>query len=90
VAWLIPKWLNVEGISVKADKTGKESRGRARSEAIIKKVKGMMPSSTKHRQCMATPRAHETGKQRYQQAISIIVSLLSVNSFVFSCQTSNC
>jgi len=32
----------------------------------------------------------ETEKQRYQQVISITGSLLSVNVFVFSCQTSNC
>jgi len=35
------RWLIVEGISVKADKTGKESTERqSTSEGIIKKVKG--------------------------------------------------
>ena len=37
---------------------------------------------------MANHRARETGKQWYEQVIT--GSLLSVNIFVFSCQTSNC
>jgi len=43
-AWLIPKMADVEGISVKADKTGKESRGRTRVKESQRKSKKMMPS----------------------------------------------
>ena len=64
------------------------------SEGIIKKVKGddAEQRRAKQRQCIANHRARENGKQRYQQVISIIGSVLLVNIFVspFSCQTSNC
>jgi len=64
------------------------------SDRIIKKVKGDGDDAeqqlTEQRQRMANHRACETGKQRYQKVISITGSLLSVNIFVFSCQTSNC
>ena len=55
------------------------------SEGIIEKVKGDDAEwqHTKQRQRMANHRACETGKQRYQQVISIIGSLLSVNIFCF-------
>jgi len=92
VAWLIPKIDEcAEEISVKADKTGKKQR-QSVSERIIKKVKGNDAEQrrTKQRQHMANHRACETGKQRYQQVISITGSLLSVNIFVFSYQTPNC
>ena len=61
--------LIVYGISIKTDKTVKESRGRAtekkteeeRDEGIIKKVKGddAKRRLAKQRQCMANHRARE-------------------------------
>ena len=64
----------------------KRKQRQSVSEGIIKKVKGddAKRRLAKQRQRMANHRARETGKQRYQQVISIIGSLLSVNIFVFS------
>ena len=80
------RWLVVERISVKAGKTGKRMQRQSANEGIIKKVKADDAERrlTKQRQRMANHRTSETGKQRYQQVISIIGSLLSVNIFVFS------
>ena len=64
----------------------KRKQRQSASERIIKKVKGddAKRRRTEQQQRMANHRARETGKQRYQQVISIIGSLLSVNIFVFS------
>jgi len=82
------RWLNVEGISVNADKTRKESV----SEGIIKKVKGddAERQLAKQRQRMTNHRAHKTGRQRYQQVISIYWLPSFIKIFVFSRQTWNC
>ena len=70
----------------------KRKQKQSTSDGIVKKVKGDGDDTerrlTEQRQRMANHRARETGKQKYQQVISIIGSLLSVNIFVFS--FSNC
>ena len=81
------RWLIVEGISVKADRKRKQGQGVSEG---IKESQWRWCRLAKQRQRMANHRARETGKQRYQQVISIIGSLLSANILVFSCQTSNC
>ena len=84
-------WLS-RGDQHKCRQDWKRKQRQSASERIIKKVKGDDAERrlTEQRQRMANHRTRETGKQRYQQVISITGSLLSVNIFVFSCQTSNC
>ena len=55
----------------------KRKQRKSTSEGITKEVKGDDAERrlAKQRQRMANHRAHETGKQRYQQVISIIGSL---------------
>ena len=82
VAWLIPKMADCGGDQRKSRQNRKRKQRQRASEGIIKKVKGDDAEHrlAKQRQRMANHRAHETGKQRYQQVISIIGSLLSVNN----------
>ena len=89
---MIPKMADCGWDQRKSRQYRKRKQRQSTSEGIIKKVKGDHAERrlAKQRQRIANHRVHETGKQRYQQAISIIGSLLSVNIFVFSCQTSNC
>jgi len=92
VAWLIPKMADCGGDQRKSRKKKTERKQRqSTSEGIIKRVKGddAKRRLAKQRQRMANHRIRETAKQKYQQVISIIGSLLLVNIFVFSCQTSD-
>ena len=101
-----PKWLIVEGISVKADKTRKESRGRVRVKESYRKSKEMMPSVDlpNNGNVWQTTEPVKGRPTMYQQVISIIgklnhrilpaqVTSLSFSTSLFSpvkLQSSNC
>jgi len=76
-AWLIPKMADCGWDQRKSRQDRKRKQRQNASEGIIKKVKGddAKRRLAKQRQRMANHRARETGKQRYQQEISIIGSL---------------
>ena len=72
------RWLIVDGgDQLKSRQDRKRKQRQCASEGIIKEVKGddAKQQLTKQRQRMANHRAHETGKQRYQQEISITGSI---------------
>ena len=72
--WLIPKMADWGGDQRKSRQDWKRKQWQSASEGIIKEVKGYDAERRldKQRQRMANHRAHETGKQRYQQVISVI------------------
>ena len=93
-------WLIVEGISVKADKTRKESRGRAQVKESQRKSKEMMPSVDlpNYIKRMGKPQSlWKVGLPASDKHYWLTISLNSSSSgdlslfldiFVFSCQTS--
>jgi len=82
MAWLIPKMADYGRDQRKSRQNRKRKQRQSASEGIIKKVKrdDAERRLAKQRQRMANHRVHETGKQRYQQVISIFGSLLSIKS----------
>ena len=83
MACLIPKMADYGGDQRKSKSVQDWKRKQRQSGSEgIKKIKGEDAEQrrAKQRQHMANLRARETGKKRYQQVISIIGSLLSVNN----------
>ena len=76
-AWLILMMADCGGDQRKGRQDRKRKQRQSASEGIIKKVKGDDAERrlAKQQQRMAYHRAYETGKQRYQQVISITGSL---------------
>ena len=74
------RWLIVDGADQRKSRQDRKRKQRqCTSEGIIKEVKGDDAEHrlAKQRQHMANHRAHETGKQRYQRVISIILARFS-------------
>ena len=72
-AWLIPKMADCGEDQCKSRQDQKRKQRQSMSEGIIKKVKGNDAKQrlAKQSPCMENHRVRETGKQRYQQVISI-------------------